>query len=86
MSEDIQARITEIQIKYAQQLMEKANVVGVGIGLAKVEGNYTSEMALVVMVEKKVALEELAEEDRIPTEIEGVRVDVQETGAFTAGG
>jgi hypothetical protein len=38
------------------------------------------------MVEKKVPLETLDEADRIPSEIEGVRVDVQETGAFTAGG
>jgi predicted nucleotidyltransferase len=86
MSEDMQARITEIQAKYANELMKKANVVGVGIGLAKNGGKYSSDMALVVMVEKKVPLETLDEADRIPSEIEGVRVDVQETGAFTAGG
>lgn len=86
MNDDMQARITEIQVQYAHKLMEKANVVGVGIGLAKVAEDYTQEMALVVMVEKKVPLEELAEEDRIPSELDGVRVDVQQTGAFTAGG
>lgn len=86
MSEDMQAKITAIQAKYANKLLEKANVVGVGIGMAKEGEQYTSEMALVVMVAKKVPLAELAEEDRIPDEIEGVRVDVQETGVFTAGG
>lgn len=86
MSEDMQARITEVQVKYAHELMEKANVVGVGIGMAKVSDEYTSEMALVVMVEKKVSMEDLSEADRIPKEIEGVRVDVQQTGAFFAGG
>lgn len=86
MDEDLLAQITDIQTRYASQLMEKANVVGVGIGMAKVDGEYTTEMALVVMVEKKVAFEELSEADLIPSEIEGVRIDVQETGAFFAGG
>lgn len=80
----MQERISEIQVKYAQELMEKEHVVGVGIGLAMVNGEYTDELALVVLVDKKVPLEELAEEDIIPAEIEGVRVDVQETGPLEA--
>ncbi|MGJ3241245.1 MAG: hypothetical protein ACFE0Q_21235 [Anaerolineae bacterium] len=79
----MQDKITEIQAKYAQELMEKKHVVGVGIGMAQEEGEYTETMALVVLVERKVPLEELSEADIIPQEIEGVRVDVQETGALT---
>ena len=76
----MQERIAEVQVKYVDELMEKAHVVGVGIGLAKVDDEYTDEMALVVLVDEKVPLEELDEEDQIPSELDGVRVDVQETG------
>lgn len=76
----MQERIAEVQVKYVDELMEKAHVVGVGIGLAKVDDEYTEEMALVILVDKKVPLEDLDEEDQLPTELDGVRVDVQETG------
>ena len=80
MDEETLNKLTDIQTRYVDVLMEKANVVGIGIGLAKESDEYTSEPALVVMVEKKVPLDELAPEDVIPRTIEGVRVDVQETG------
>ena len=76
----MQERLSEIQVLYIDELMAKENVVGVGIGLAKEEDEFTEELAIVVMVEKKVPIEDLAEEDIIPSELEGVRVDVQETG------
>lgn len=84
MDEETRNKLTDVQARYAQVLMEKPNVVGVGIGLVKEGDEYTSESALVVMVEKKVPIEELLPEDVIPRTIEGVRVDVQETGGFEA--
>jgi hypothetical protein len=84
MSEEMQQKISTIQAKYADELMAKAHVVGLGVGMAKVGGEYTSEMALVVLVDKKVPMEDLAPEDRIPAEIEGVRVDVNEVGVIEA--
>lgn len=85
MSQDEQmAKASAVQAKYIDTLMQKANVVGVGVGLAKENDAYTQEVALVVMVEKKVPLEALALDDRIPSELDGVRVDVQEVGVFTA--
>ncbi len=38
------------------------------------------------MVEHKLPPDELAPADRIPSRLEGVRIDVQEMGAFTAFG
>lgn len=84
MSEDLQAKITDVQARHAHNLMEKPNVVGVGVGLAQVGGAYTQEMSLIVMVEKKLPPEELAPDALIPSEIEGVRVDVQEVGFIQA--
>ncbi len=77
-------RITAVQAKYANQLIDKQNVVGVAVGRAKQGGETTDELALVVLVEKKVPLDELSIEDRIPSELDGVRVDVQETGIIEA--
>jgi hypothetical protein len=82
--EKLREKITAVQAKYAIELMEKANVIGIAMGLAKDDGEYTQELCLVVMVSEKVPVEELDEKDIIPNELDGVRVDVQEMGIFTA--
>lgn len=69
---------------YEKELMTKANVVGVGVGLRKQENTLTEEVAIVVMVFQKVPLDQLSQQDLIPAEIEGVPVDVQEVGEFRA--
>ena len=84
MDDETRDKLTDVQARYADMLMAKPNVVGVGIGLAKVNGEYTDEPALVVMVVKKVPVEELAPEEVIPQSLEGVRIDVQETGVIEA--
>ena len=70
--------------RYADDLMTKANVVGVGVGMRKRDGEFTDEKALVVLVSEKMPVAQLAEEDVIPTELDGIPTDVQETGVFTA--
>jgi hypothetical protein len=49
-----------------------------------VAGKQTDMVALVVMVTQKLPDWQLAAEDVIPTEIEGVPVDVQEIGWLNA--
>jgi len=78
------ARIAEVQAKYTDELMRKAHVQGTAIGLAKEDGKYTSEIALVVLVDQKVPSSQLDPKDVIPKELEGVRVDVQEVGVLQA--
>jgi hypothetical protein len=77
-------RVTAVQSKYQDILMSKPNVVGVAVGVAKAEGVSTGELALVVMVDKKIPDDELALNERIPSVLDGVRVDVQEVGTLTA--
>jgi hypothetical protein len=77
-------RATAVQKRYERELLSKANVVGVGTGLRRKGGQSTDEVAVVVMVDKKVPLERLAPEDVIPAQIEGVPVDVQEVGELRA--
>ncbi|MEJ2757126.1 MAG: hypothetical protein P8046_01470 [Anaerolineales bacterium] len=73
-------KVKQIKDRYTDQLMKKANVVGVGIGLAVRNGVRTDELSIVVMVRQKVPWKKLDEDDIIPQEIEGVKVDVQPVG------
>ena len=77
-------RIRQVKQAYESQLLRLANVVGVGIGLRLQGGVRTENPALVVMVKKKLPADLLAQSDLIPSEIEGIPVDVQEVGDVRA--
>jgi len=84
--DDIKARISDIQARYSPELLQKAHVIGTAVGYRKQNNSPTDEWVLVVLVDQKVPLAQLAPQDRIPSEIEGIRVDVQAMGgSFTAG-
>lgn len=75
--------INAIQAKYTDHLMRYPNVVGVGVGYRQQGDTLTDELSLVVMVQDKIPVAQLAPEDVLPSELEGVRVDVQAVGSFT---
>jgi len=77
-------RASAVKLAHQEELLSKANVVGVGVGYCTVGGERTDEVALVVMVTQKLPRAQLAPKDVLPQEIEGVRVDVQEVGVITA--
>lgn len=76
---DIQ-QILAVKEAHEAELMAKANVVGVGVGFRQQRQTRSDEVVLVVLVEKKLPRAQLAPEDIIPGVIEGVPVDVQESG------
>jgi hypothetical protein len=76
--------IRAVKQAHQERLMRCANVVGVAIGRRKEGGKLTDEAVLVVMVTKKLPPDQLAPEDLLPTEIDGVRVDVQAVGEIRA--
>lgn len=82
--DDRMSLAAEVQARYTDELMRKAHVQGTAIGLAKVGGKYTDQIALVVLVDKKVPISALDAKDVIPQELEGIRVDVQEVGILQA--
>ena len=84
MAEDKMARATAVQSKYNDELMRKAHVQGTAIGLAKVSGQTTDEVALVVLVDEKVPESQLAQDDIVPRYLDDVRLDVQEIGRIEA--
>ena len=77
-------RLRAVKAVYEADLMRKANVVGVGIGLRQREGKPTGEPAIVVSVTAKAPLSELAPDDVIPSELDGIPVDVQAVGELRA--
>ncbi|MFQ6100418.1 MAG: hypothetical protein ACE5OS_04200 [Anaerolineae bacterium] len=77
-------RLRAVKAVYEADLMRKANVVGVGIGLRQREGKPTSEPAIVVSVTQKVPLSQLAPGDVIPRKLEEIPVDVQAVGKLRA--
>jgi hypothetical protein len=77
-------RAAEVKNRHEDELLSKANVVGVGIGIRQQEGVYTGEVALIVMVREKLPEAQISDEDLVPAEIEGVPVDVQEVGSIDA--
>ena len=77
-------RLREVKAAHLSALMDKANVVGVGIGLRKRGGKLTDEPAIVVSVDEKLPPGEVSAEDEIPAELDGVPVDVQVVGDLKA--
>ncbi len=77
-------KLTQVQAKYIDSLMKKANVIGVALGYARENGVLTDEKCIVAMVSHKVPEDQLAAKDLIPDQLDGVRVDVQAFGTFQA--
>jgi hypothetical protein len=79
------ARAQAVREAHADRLMQMANVVGVGVGLRQRGGERLQEIALVVLVRRKVPRAMLAEADVLPGVIDGVPLDVVEVGDIRAG-
>jgi len=73
-------RALAVKEKVKEDLLSRANVIGLGIGLKTVGGEQTGEIALVVLVSRKLPPADLAARDRLPSEIEGVPIDVRQVG------
>jgi hypothetical protein len=76
-------RAREISRAHSDSLLAMPNVVAVGLGY--LEGSPT-ELRLVVMVEQKVPLSALAEDEIVPSEIDGLPVEVRVVGEVSAQG
>jgi hypothetical protein len=60
----------------------RSNLVGVGIGPKISAGKQTATRAVRFYVERKVPPASLSEENRLPSDIDGIPTDVLETGRF----
>ena len=75
----------EVKKRYRDFLMSLPNVVGVGVGPKVVSSKITAPLAVKVYVRTKVPLHLLAEQERIPRELDGVPTDVEEQAPLRAG-
>ena len=75
-----------VQAKEANKvaIMEKPNVVGVGVGFKRTDGTVTSELSVVVMVRKKLPIAGLEPQEVLPRQVDSVKVDVVEVGEIRA--
>ncbi len=80
MNEEQLARARAVKAVHERELLQKANVVGVGIGLRSRGGQLSDELTIIVSVTHKVPQEALGPRDLIPSELEGVPVDVRAIG------
>ena len=74
------ADVAAVQARHEQELLRYPNVVGVATGTPTRGGRPTGEPGLLVLVSRKVPASELQPDELLPSEIEGVRVDVLEAG------
>ena len=77
------ARARVVKARHEQELLQKANVVGIGVGIDD-EDSEEFRPVLVVNVTHKVPWDELAPADRIPKELDGVPVEVEAVGRLRA--
>lgn len=76
--------IAAVQARHEAELLRYPNVVGVAIGIRTKRGKPTGERCLVVYVERKIPRPKLSKNELLPSEIEGVSVDVVEAGRLEA--
>lgn len=69
-------QILELRERARERLVAIPGVLGVGFGVKKVDDQLTEGRALRVYVEQKKPLDELAPDEVIPSEIDGVPTDV----------
>jgi len=74
------ADVAAVQARHQQELLRYPNVVGVATGTPTRGGRPTGETGLLVLVSRKVPASELEPDELLPSEIEGVPVDVVEAG------
>ena len=76
--------VFQAQAAVQQELLTRANVVGVAVGNKGDKTAAEGERAVVVLVERKLPLAALSASDVIPSTVDGVRTDVYEVGYLRA--
>jgi len=78
------AEVSFVKNTHQKTIMQKENVVGVGVGYKVQRGKRTNEMCIVVLVSKKLPLQALYPGALIPTSYDDVDTDVLEVGDVRA--
>ncbi len=79
-------RVRAIKARYENRLLARPGVMSVGVGLCRRDDAPTDEICIVVTVRNKRTIDNLSSDKALPEQIEGVPVDVQESGDIVAWG
>ena len=75
-----EGKVAAVLARHDTELMAYPHVVAVADGICTREGQPTGEACIVVYVDRKLPEDQLEEGARLPSEIDGVPVDVVEVG------
>jgi hypothetical protein len=84
MSDQTVQHTQDVKRRHEAELLRKPNVVAVGIGYRTRGGQRAEEICIVVSVKAKVPPARLKRGEALPASIEGVPIDVVETGVIRA--
>ncbi len=84
MKTELIAQAKQVKQSHMGHLLDKRNVVGVGVGYKFSHGVNTGALGIVVSVQRKEPPSALAAADMVPTTINGLQTDVLETGMLRA--
>ncbi|MCU0496366.1 MAG: S1 family peptidase [Anaerolineae bacterium] len=76
--------LLQAQAANEAQLLAKQNVIGVAVGYKESGGVVTDELAVIALVEEKKPVAQLAPDELVPKQVNGVRTDVYEVGKLRA--
>ena len=76
--------VSQVKERVKETILRKPNVVGVGTGFKEVRGRRTTDLCVVALVRVKVPRAGLAEEQLVPSRVEGIPTDVVEVGELRA--
>lgn len=78
------ASLIQVKEEHKEAILNRPNVVGVGVGYRETERSLTDDVCVVVLVERKVAPVALPAGALVPRAVAGRRTDVREVGEIRA--
>lgn len=76
--------ISGVRQQAEKRILDKPNVVGIGVGYKQVGGLLTDQISIVVLVRNKVPSAGLSAGDMVPAQVDSVPTDVVEVGVIRA--
>ncbi len=74
---ETRSKFSAVKKRHAARLRSLPNVIGLGVGPKVTDGITSNVLVVKVYVTRKVPEEQLEKSDRIPSELDGVKTDVE---------
>ncbi|MCH7877840.1 MAG: hypothetical protein IH914_00810 [candidate division Zixibacteria bacterium] len=79
-----EAEVGRVKELHVEAILEKPNVIGVGMGYKVTRNRRTNELSVVVLVRQKLPEAGLRPDDLVSRDLDGVATDVIEVGDVRA--